>query len=104
MYNRTEKLKEYLQQSPKDSFLKHALALEYIKLQQDEEAEKLFLEILADDAHYVGSYYHFGKLLERKNKNNEAIAIYAKGMEIAKQLQEMNAYRELQAAYEELVY
>ena len=39
-----EKLKSFLINSPGDSFLKHALALEYIKLGDEAEARKLFLE------------------------------------------------------------
>ncbi len=38
---RIEKLKEYLKTNDKDSFLQHALALEYIKIGNDEEAKNL---------------------------------------------------------------
>ncbi len=65
--NRIEKLKEYLKSADKDSFLQHALALEYIKIGNDEEARKLFNEILHREPTYIGSYYHLGKLL-RKNR------------------------------------
>ena len=43
---RIEKLKEFLQANPTDSFLQHALALEYIKKGNDEDARRLFEEIL----------------------------------------------------------
>ena len=69
-----EKLKSFLINSPGDSFLKHALALEYIKLGDEAEARKLFLEILEHDPAYIGSYYHLARLLERtgeiENKKN----------------------------------
>ena len=65
--NRIEKLHELLQQMPGDNFLRHALALEYIKLEKDDDARILFESILNDSPDYVGSYYHLGKLLERKN-------------------------------------
>jgi len=39
--DRIEKLKEYLQVSPADCFLLHALALEYIKLNNDNETGHL---------------------------------------------------------------
>ena len=38
--NRIEKLMEFMKEKPGDSFVKHALALEYIKLGNDVEAGK----------------------------------------------------------------
>ena len=61
--DRIEKLKTFLESTPADSFLQHALALEYIKVGDDGEARKLFKEILLREPTYVGSYYHLGKLL-----------------------------------------
>ena len=102
--DRINRLKEFLQKQPDDSFLQHALALEYVKLEDDTEAEKLFNNILANDPGYVGSYYHLGKLLERNGKGEEAIAVYEKGMTAAKAAGDQHAYNELQGAYEDLAY
>lgn len=104
MMERINKLLEYLKASPNDSFLQHALALEYIKIGQDAEARKLFENILNRDATYVGSYYHLAKLLEREGNNEDAIQCYEKGMAEAKQAGDQHSYNELQAAYEDLVY
>jgi len=102
--DRITKLQEYLATSPADSFLQHALALEYIKIGEDDKARKLFEEILDRDVAYVGSYYHLAKLLERTGNNEEAIKWYEKGMAAAKQAGDQHSYNELQAAYEDLVY
>lgn len=102
--NRIEKLQELLQQMPGDSFLRHALALEYIKLDNDKDARVLFEAILKDEPGYVGSYYHLGKLLERAGETSQAIEWYEKGMQQAKAANDQHAYNELQAAYEDLVY
>lgn len=102
--NRIEKLQELLQQMPGDSFLRHALALEYIKLDNDIDARVLFETILKDEPGYVGSYYHLGKLLERAGETSLAIEWYEKGMQQAKAANDQHAYNELQAAYEDLVY
>ncbi|MGN6353837.1 MAG: tetratricopeptide repeat protein [Parafilimonas sp.] len=102
--NRIEKLQELLQQMPGDSFLRHALALEYIKLDNDKDARVLFETILKDEPGYVGSYYHLGKLLERTGETSQAIEWYEKGMQQAKAANDQHAYNELQAAYEDLVY
>ncbi len=102
--DRIEKLKAFLQESPGDSFLKHALALEYIKLGDDSAAKLLFEEILGKEPGYVGSYYHLGKLLERAGLTDKAVQVYEKGMEEAKKAGDNHAYGELRGAYEELVF
>jgi Tfp pilus assembly protein PilF len=104
MSERIEKLKTFLQQSPKDCFLNHALALEYIKIGNDAEARQLFEQNLATDASYVATYYHLGKLLERVGEQDKAISIYEQGMKTAKEGKDMHSYNELQGAYEDLVY
>ena len=102
--DRIEKLKEYLQISPGDSFLKHALALEYIKLGDDMKARNYFNDILSNQPEYVASYYHLGKLLERQGEQLDAIKIYEQGMQEAKKAGDQHTYNELQAAYEDLVF
>ena len=101
---RIDKLKAFLEQSPNDCFLNHALALEYIKLDNDNEAKALFEKNIAHDSNYVATYYHFAKLLERIGNNEEAIRIYEQGMQVAKKAGDNHSYSELQSAYEDLVY
>lgn len=102
--NRTDRIKEMLKDNPADSFLQHALALEYIKLGNDEEARHLFEEVLNREPGYIGSYYHLAKLLERNEKTDEAIRIYEKGMEEAKKAGDQHALGELKGAWEELIF
>ncbi len=102
--DRIASLKDFLKESPADSFLQHALALEYIKLGNDTEARILFETILNSDAGYIGSYYHLAKLLERTGDTDEAIKVYEKGMMNAKKAGDNHAYNELQAAYEDLTF
>jgi Tfp pilus assembly protein PilF len=102
--DRIDKLQEYLTSSPNDSFLRHALALEYIKVGNDGEARKLFEGVLSDDPKYIGSYYHLAKLLERNGENELAIQWYEQGMSAAKEAGDQHSYNELQASYEDLVY
>jgi Tfp pilus assembly protein PilF len=101
--DRIASLKDFLKQTPDDSFLKHALALEYIKLGNDTDARQLFEELLAHDPGYVGSWYHLGKLLERVGEEKQAIAVYEKGMEMAKAANNRHAYNELQMALDDLL-
>ena len=101
---RIERIIEFLNQQPKDNFLRHALALEYIKLGEEQKALDLFVALLTDAPDYIGSYYHLAKCLERKNDKEAAIVWYEKGMAAAKAAKDNHAYSELQAAYEDLVY
>ena len=86
----------------KDSFLQHALALEYIKIGKDEEARSLFNEILKREPTYIGSYYHLGKLLERVGDFDRAIRVYKRGMEEAKKAGDNHSYNELVVALEDI--
>jgi len=101
--NRIEKIIEMLQDQPKDSFLKHALALEYIKIDKEDEAIIQFVELLNNEPDYVGSYYHLAKLYERNQQAEAAIEIYTKGMEVAKKLKDNHNLNELRSAYDNLV-
>ena len=102
--DRVAKLKEFLTINPNDSFVQHALALEYVKLNDDEEARKLFESILNRDENYIGSYYHLARLLERIDRKDEAKKWYEKGMIKAREAGDQHTYNELLAAYEDLVY
>jgi Tfp pilus assembly protein PilF len=101
--DRISKLKEYLEANENDSFIQHALALEYVKLGDDAEARKLFENILLKNENYIGSYYHLGKLLERNDDKEDALRWYERGMLKAKEAGDQHAYNELQAAYDDLV-
>ena len=103
MPSRIRKLQSFLEATPDDSFLKHALALEYVKEDDDTTARVVFEELLQRDQHYIGSYYHLAKLRERSNDLQAAVACYRKGLEESKQAGDMHAYNELNAALHELV-
>jgi Tfp pilus assembly protein PilF len=100
--NRIEKLLEFLNSSGKDSFLQHALALEYIKTGEDAKARALFEEILEREPGYIGSYYHLGKLLQRIAEPDRATYVFKRGMEEAEKAGDRHSYSELHGALEEL--
>lgn len=101
--DRIAQILTFLQTTPKDNFLRHALALEYIKAGNETEARRLFEAVLTDSPDYVGSYYHLAKLYERHNLLNEAIECYEKGMAAAQQTGDRHAYNELQTALDDLL-
>ena len=101
--SRIEKIIQMMAEGGKDSFLQHALALEYIKIGKDADAQEQFTQLLAENSAYVGSYYHLGKLLERAGQIETAVETYEKGMLEAKKAGDQHAYNELMGARDELV-
>jgi len=102
MKDRIQLLESYLAQTPRDSFLRHALALEYIKQQKYKEAITQFNSLLQDDPEYVGSYYHLGKTLEKTGQEDLAQEVYARGMQAAKRQNDRHAFAELKEAADAL--
>ena len=100
---RLEQLFEFLNQNPNDSFVKFAIALEYIKRNDDAKAQEYFSDIVKNDSGYVGTYYHLGKLQERIGQNENAIKTYESGMKIAQQKNDTHAFSELRQALDELM-
>lgn len=100
---RIEKLKGMLLESPNDCFIYHALGLEYVKLNDLDNALDYFNQAIFIDEYYVGTYYHLAKTLEKLNENEQAIEIYEKGIEIAKEMKDNHARNELQMALEDLI-
>ena len=101
--DRIKKLKEYLKTAGKDSFLQHALALEYIKIGDDLAAKDLFNDILRREPTYIGSYYHLAKTLERLGDIEKATRIYERGLKEAKSAGDTHSFNELRGAYDELI-
>jgi Tfp pilus assembly protein PilF len=102
--DRIKKLQEYLGRQPEDTFLMHALALEYVKINDLQAAKAWFERVLTIDPGYTGTYYHLAKLLETIGAKEDAIGVYERGMEACTAAGDQHAYRELQAAYEDLIY
>jgi tetratricopeptide (TPR) repeat protein len=101
--DKIEKLKTFLLESPDDPFLKHALALEFVKKGHNMAARELFIEVLTRDPAYIGSYYHLAHLFVQSGDEEKARSWYEKGLVAAKKAGDDHAYRELQAAYEDLM-
>ena len=96
---RLNKLLEFLDNDPNDSFILYALATEYNSLNDIEKAFNYYLKLVNEHPNYVGTYYHLGKLYEKQGEKDKAIDIYQKGMLIARSKRDMHAFSELQGAY-----
>ncbi len=100
--DRIEQINEFLKNNPGDSFLTHALALEYIKAGEAVLARHLFEELLDRQPDYIGSYYHLAGLLVEMGEKERAVEWYEKGIAVAKKVGDRHALNELQNALDEL--
>lgn len=96
--SRLQRLREFLEENPKDSFLIFAIAKEYEKQGEEESALKYYLQLRKQDPDYVGTYYHLGKAFERQGLPQQAIEAYEAGMEAARRAGDQHALSELAGA------
>ena len=100
---RIERIKEMLAANPHDSFLQHALALEYIKIEEDEQAKTLFENLLneyfqTDKPQTIGlpsvaycanelnlSPGYFGDLIKKETGKTAQDYIQSKVIDVAKE-------------------
>lgn len=86
-----------LEETPRDSFLRYALALEEHKEGEIEAAIKRLKDLLVDDPGYLGAYYQLGKYLETSD-HEQAVEVYKKGIAEARLQKADKMLRELSEA------
>jgi len=96
--SRLDQLLVFLAEDPNDSFIQFALAAEYAKLGNREEAVRTFEKLRKTDPAYVGLYFHLGKNLEELNRTEQALSVYREGIAVAAKLSDFHARSELQSA------
>ena len=102
--DRISKIKTLLEQQPGDSFLQHALALEYEKAGDAAAAIETLQHLLNEHPEATGSYYHYARLLAQTGETEKALETYRAGMDACRKAGDAHALRELQAAYDELAF
>jgi len=99
---RIEFLEESLRSDPKSTFVRYALAMEFVNAGRSEGAWKHFEYLLTHHPDYSAAYYHAGKLLVRSGRHEDARQILAKGIEVTGRQGNLHAQSELAAALGEL--
>ena len=100
--DRISRLKTFIDKYPSDMFSRHALAMEFLKLEQYPEALEAMISLLAVDENHSGTYYHLGKLYQQLGDHEQALKIYEKGIIIAGKIKAENDLRELKGALSQL--
>jgi tetratricopeptide (TPR) repeat protein len=101
--DRIKQLEQFYEEDPSDPFNSYALALEYMKT-EPEQARRLFEILLASHASYLPVYYQAARFYLAYGDKEKAIAIYENGIALARKLNDTKAQRELQSAYDEMMF
>jgi len=100
MMNRVEILKGFLEENSKDSFSRYALALEYVKLGQNDDAVREFETVKANDPDYVATYFQLGQLYQKLGKSHDAEKTFRTGITVAAKIGDEHTRSELEGALE----
>lgn len=101
--NRLEQLRQFAKEEPSDPFNLYALALEYLKSDQ-QEALRIFRSLLEKSPQYLPTYYPYAQLLAEMKEVQLAENVFEAGISVAKKLNDLKTMRELQAAYNDWRY
>lgn len=96
--SRLEEIRGFIEMDPKNPFPRYALAMEYKNLGQPERAHEAFAELAQLHPDYVPQYLMHGGVLAGLRRLDEARAVYARGIEVARRMKNGHALGELQAA------
>ncbi len=96
--DRLEQLLEFYEQDPGDAFTRFALAQEYLKQGQPARALAFYEQLVADRPEYTGTYYHLGKLYEKLDRQDDAVATYRQGIAVCRAQRHLKDLSELQDA------
>ena len=98
--NRVEILKGFLEENPKDSFSRYALALEYVKLGQNDDAVREFETVRTNDPDYMATYFQLGQLYQKLGKSHDAEKTFRTGITVAAKIGDEHTRSELEGALE----
>ena len=93
--SRLEQLEKLLVAEPRDVFVNFALAMEYFKAGRHEEALVQFGRVNEIDPDYVPAYFQKGNSLVSLGRQQEAKAVFEKGIEVARRVGNNHAADEM---------
>ncbi|MEZ5055039.1 MAG: hypothetical protein R2807_09825 [Chitinophagales bacterium] len=96
--NRIAQLEQILTENPNNTFALFALAKEYEKNNQCDNAVQVFEKLLLIDADYLGAYFHLAKNYEQLDEVKKALNIYEAGILLAQKMKDPHSLSELKNA------
>ena len=101
--SRIDLLEKYMKEEPNEPFNYYALANEYLAIDAA-KALKFFQQCKEKFPEYLPTYYQLAKLLEEFEREEEALAVYQLGIDLAKIQGEHKTLAELNTAHQNLLF
>lgn len=92
---RRAQLEAMLADSPQDTFLRYALAMELDSEEEHEKSLEIHRNLMNDDPPYVPSFFMSGQQLSKLDRTDEACEILKQGIEQARQQGDAHAAAEM---------
>jgi tetratricopeptide (TPR) repeat protein len=83
MADRLDMLRELLADDPGDPFTRYGLAMELASRDLLDDALVEFQTLVTTTPEYVATYYHYARALQRKGRQEDALAMARRGVEVA---------------------
>ena len=95
--SRREVLEQFAEQNPTDAFARYGLALECVKLGDNEAADEQFRKLLESHPAYVAGYQQYAQFLAGLGRREEARKLLSHGIVIAQKAGDTHARDEMQS-------
>ncbi|MEM1095805.1 MAG: tetratricopeptide repeat protein [Bacteroidota bacterium] len=93
--SRIEMLLAFYDEDPTDTFTQFALAQEYRKAGQPEQAVAFFEGLVRNHPAYVGTYYHLAEVYRDQGRTDDAIAVLNHGVQEGQRQRDFKAVSEM---------
>lgn len=100
---RIEQLIDLIKKDPNNTLFLYTLGLDYLKSGNAEKAIAPLKKTIELNPNYSVAYREFGKVFTQTNNKNEAIGIYQKGIEVAKNSGDTQAQKEMKVFLKRLL-
>jgi tetratricopeptide (TPR) repeat protein len=102
MNSRLDELFEKYDENPLDTDVIFKIVKEYLKNNEDEEAEVYLKDLLKKDPKYVQAYITYGNLKENLAETEDARYYYQQGLKVARELKDTKSISLLEDYIDEL--
>lgn len=94
--SRRQQLESMLAESPHDTFLRYAMAMELNSAKEHDRSLAIFRDLIADEPPYVPAFFMSGKQLAHLDRLDEASQILLAGIKQAQQQGDDHAAAEME--------
>ena len=93
--SRREMIEEMLAASPKDTFLRYGLAMEFAREGQPAKAVATMRALISDQPTYIPAYFQAGQILAKDGNSEAAAELLRQGISVARAQSDFHAAEEM---------